>query len=65
MVYIDYATAYLQSQIFLGFNANQAATFARGFHLDYNINNTPLPFNSKRITEILPVISRIQKCSLS
>jgi iron complex outermembrane receptor protein len=39
--FTDYATAYLQSQIFLGFNANQAATFARGF-ADDNINGTPL-----------------------
>ena len=40
--FTDYATAFLQSQIFLGFNANQAAGFARGF-ADDNINPTPLP----------------------
>ncbi|OYQ45966.1 carboxypeptidase-like regulatory domain-containing protein [Flavobacterium aurantiibacter] len=40
--FTDYATAFLQSQIALGFNAEQAAGFARGF-ADNNINGTPLP----------------------
>ncbi len=40
--FTDYATAFLQSQIGLGFNAAQADTFARGF-ATHNINNTPLP----------------------
>ncbi len=39
--FTDYGTAFLQSQIFLGFNANQAATFARGF-ADNNTNTTTL-----------------------
>ncbi|WP_374549350.1 carboxypeptidase-like regulatory domain-containing protein [Flavobacterium sp.] len=51
--FTDYATAYLQSQIFLGFNANQAATFARGF-ADYNINNTPLPLTPNGLPRFLP-----------
>jgi len=40
--FTDYATAFLQSQIALGFNAGQADAFARGFATN-NINNTPLP----------------------
>lgn len=38
----DYGEAFLQSQIGLGYNTAQAATFARNY-ADYNINNTPLP----------------------
>ncbi|WP_396172504.1 TonB-dependent receptor domain-containing protein [Flavobacterium sp.] len=36
--FTDYATAFLQSQIFLGFNADQAAAAARNFAT----NNTPI-----------------------
>lgn len=36
--FTDYATAFLQSQIFLGFNADQAAAAAR----DFATNNTPI-----------------------
>ncbi len=41
--FTDYATAFLQSQIFLGVDANQAAILARNF-ADYNIQ-PGLPFN--------------------
>lgn len=36
--FTDYATAFLQSQIFLGYNADQAAAAAR----DFATNNTPI-----------------------
>lgn len=51
--FTDYATAYLQSQIFLGFNANQAAGFARGF-ADNNINPTPLPLTPHGLPRFQP-----------
>jgi len=51
--FTDYATAFLQSQIALGFTANQAATFARGF-ADYNINNTPLPLTPHGLPRFEP-----------
>lgn len=51
--FTDYATAYLQSQIFLGFNANQAATFARGFAND-NVNPTPLPLTPHGLPRFQP-----------
>lgn len=38
--FTDYATAFLQSQIGLGFNANQAAAFARNF-ADNNVTTIP------------------------
>lgn len=40
--FTDYATAFLQSQVALGFNGTQADAFARGF-ATHNINNTQLP----------------------
>ncbi len=38
--FTDYATAFLQSQIGLGFNANQASSFARNF-ADNNVTTVP------------------------
>lgn len=38
--FTDYATAFLQSQIGLGFNANQAAAFARNY-ADNNVTTVP------------------------
>lgn len=38
--FTDYATAFLQSQIGLGYNANQAASFARNY-ADYNTTEVP------------------------
>ena len=38
--FTDYATAFLQSQIGLGFNANQASAFARNF-ADNNVTEVP------------------------
>ncbi|WP_333876267.1 TonB-dependent receptor [Flavobacterium sp.] len=51
--FTDYATAFLQSQIFLGFNASQAAQFARGF-ADDNINPTPLPLTPSGLPRFQP-----------
>lgn len=51
--FTDYATAFLQSQIFLGFDNNQAAGFARNF-ADYNINNSPLPLTPNGLPRFEP-----------
>lgn len=51
--FTDYATAFLQSQIALGFDANQAAVFARNF-ATHNINNTPLPLTPNGQAQFQP-----------
>ncbi len=51
--FTDYATAFLQSQIALGFNANQASEFARNF-ATFNINDTPLPLTPNGQAQFQP-----------
>jgi outer membrane receptor protein involved in Fe transport len=51
--FTDYATAFLQSQIALGFNGPQADAFARNFATN-NINNTPLPLTPNGLPQFQP-----------
>ncbi len=57
--FTDYATAYLQSQIGLGYTATQADKFARGF-ADNNINNTPLPLTPNGQPQFQPGTTAFQ-----
>jgi len=49
----DYATMFLQSQIFLGVNAPQADGLARNW-ADNNINPTPLPLSPNGLAQFKP-----------
>ncbi|MFY8214549.1 MAG: TonB-dependent receptor domain-containing protein [Flavobacterium sp.] len=51
--FTDYATAFIQSQIGLGFNGSQADAFARDFATN-NINNTPLPLTPNGLPQFQP-----------
>lgn len=51
--FTDYATAFLQSQIGLGYTATQADKFARGW-ADNNVNNTPLPLTAHGLAQFQP-----------
>lgn len=51
--FTDYATMFLNSQILLGVNANQADQLARGW-ATYNVNPTPIPLTANGQAQFQP-----------